>query len=164
MLDLLCDGVWSGLLAAAIAVIFSAPPAALLPSFGGGFIARVVRDGLMAHAGVSQPVATLIAAAAVVIVVAPLVRIRRPGISPVVILSSYVPLGAAKAFFAATVGILKAPLLKGEDLAAAPVELLINVSLVLKTTFAIVLGAALGYMIIQTLRAARGAKPNASVT
>lgn len=107
---LLIDGLWSGLLAAAIAIIFSVPLQALLPSFFGGFIARVARDGLMTHAGVSQSLATLLAAAAVVIVVAPLVRVRQPGISPIVILSSYVPLGAAKAFFAATAGMLKTPI------------------------------------------------------
>ncbi len=151
---LLIDGLWSALLAAAIAIIFAAPLQALMPSFFGGFIARVARDGLM-QAGASQTVATLAAAAAVVIVVMTMVRIRRPGISPIVILSSFVPLGAAKPFFLAIIGILKVTSLKGEALAAAPVALLTNISLVFKTTIAIAIGATLGAIIVQAVSFAR---------
>jgi hypothetical protein len=154
MPELLIVGLWSGLLAAAVAIVFSAPLQALIPSFCGGVIARVARDGLM-QTGVSQTLATLAAAAAVVIVVAPLIRLRLAGLSPIVILSSFVPLGAAKPFFAAIIGVLKISSLKGEALAAAPVALISNVSIVFKTTLAIALGVALGAMIILAVRCAR---------
>jgi len=149
---LLVDGLWSALLAASIAIIFAAPFDALLPSFFGGFIARFARDGLM-QAGASQTLATLTAAAAVVIVVALMVRARRPGLSPIVILSSFVPLGAAKAFFLAVIGLLQITSLQGEALAAAPVALLTNLSIVFKTTLAIAIGAALGALVVQAVSA-----------
>jgi len=60
------------------------------------------------------------------------------------------------------IGILKAPILKGEDLAATPVQLLVNVSTVFKTTLAIALGAALGVAIIQTVNVVRGIAPRAT--
>ncbi len=148
------DGpLWAGLFAAAMAIVFSAPLQALIPSFCAGFVARIARDWLV-HIGASQNLATLAAAAAVVIVVAATL-VRRPGISPIVVLSGFVPLGAAKPFFAAIVGFLKISSLKGDALAAAPVALISNISIVFTTTLAIALGAALGVMIIQTLRFGR---------
>jgi len=150
---LLIDGLWAGLFAAAMAIVFSAPLQAMIPSFCAGFIARVARDWLM-HIGVSQTLATLAAAAAVVIVVAATL-IRRPGISPIVMLSGFVPLGAAKPFFAAIVGFLKISSLKDEALAAASVAIVSNISIVFTTTLAIALGTALGVMVIHVLRFAR---------
>lgn len=153
MLELLIVGLWTGAFSAAFAILFSAPLQAMAPSFAAGFVARVIRDWLM-QLDVSQTLATLAAASAVVIVVAIAVR-RRPGFSPIVMLSGLVPLGAAKAFFAAIIGFLKLSSLKGEALAGAPAELFTNVSLLFKTTLAIVLGAALGAAIVQCLTSAR---------
>jgi hypothetical protein len=147
---LMIDCLWSGLLAAAVAIIFSAPLQALIPSFGGGFIARFARDGLM-HAGASEALATLAAAAAVVIVVTTLVRISRPGVSPIVVLSGFAPLGAAKPLFAAIIGMLKISSLKNDALTVAPAQLISNISIVFTTTLAIALGAGLGVMITRVL-------------
>ena len=163
MLELLIVGLWTGAFAATFAIVFSAPLQAVVPSFCAGFVARIARDWLM-HFGVSQTLATLAAAAAVVIVVE-VTLVRRPGISPIVMLSGLVPLGAAKAFFAAIIGFLKISTLKGEALAAAPAALLSNMSTLFKTTLAIALGAALGVAIIHSLKSARemitGAAPDA---
>jgi uncharacterized membrane protein YjjB (DUF3815 family) len=163
MLELLIVGLWTGAFAATFAIVFSAPLQAVVPSFCAGFFARITRDWL-AHFGVSQTLATLAASAAVVIVVT-VTLIRRPGFSPIVMLSGLVPLGAAKAFFTAIIGFLKISTLKGEALAVAPVSLLSNLSILFKTTLAIALGAALGVVIIQSLKSARemitGAAPDA---
>jgi uncharacterized membrane protein YjjB (DUF3815 family) len=153
MSELLIVGLWTGAFAATFAIVFSAPLQAVVPSFCAGFFARVARDWLMGL-GVSQALATLIASAAVVTVVR-LTLLRRPGFSPIVVLSGLVPLGAATAFFAAIIGFLKIPSLTGEALANAPVELLSNMSALFKTTLAIVLGAALGAAMIRSLRSAR---------
>ena len=147
---IIAGGLWSGILSLAIAVLFSAPISALLPSFGGGLIARVALDGLMA-AGASRPLATAVAAAAVVIVVVPVFSVRQPGVSPVVILSSFVPLGAAKAFFAAIDVSLRMTSLKGEAMTVAAATLISNGSIVFWTTLAIALGASVGGLFLEAV-------------
>lgn len=144
------DGLWSGLLALAVGIFCSAPISGLLPSFCGGIIARIALDELMG-AGAGRPLATAIAAAAVVIVLAPLVRYCRPGVSPIVILSSFVPLGASKSFFAVIDVSLRMPSLKGEALAAAAASLISNGSTVFWTTLAIALGASAGAALLQSV-------------
>jgi uncharacterized membrane protein YjjB (DUF3815 family) len=153
MSQLLIVALWTGAFAATFAIVFSAPLQALVPSFFAGFFARVIRDSLMGF-DMSQALATLVASAAVVIVVR-LTLIRRPGFSPIVVLSGLVPLGAATAFFAAIIGFLKLPSLTGEALASAPVELLSNMSALFKTTLAIVLGAALGAGMVRSMKSVR---------
>ena len=59
---LLLSGLWAGLFAMAMAVLFSTPWRALLPSLCCGFIARFSRDVLTGW-GASQILATVIAAA-----------------------------------------------------------------------------------------------------
>lgn len=165
MIDLstiIYGGLWSGSLSLVIAILFSAPIAALLPSFCGGLIARVVLDALMG-AGASRPLATAIAAAAVVIVVVPLIRFRHPGVSPIVILSSFVPLGAAKAFFAVIDVSLRLTTLKGDAAAAAAATLVSNGSIVFWATLALAFGASAGTLLIQAAASLNGSRSRAGV-
>lgn len=97
--------------------------------------------------GISQILATVIAAALVVITAAALVR--RPGVSPIVVLSGLIPLGAAGAFFNAIVGFLRISSLSADALAGAPVVLVSNLSKVFTTTLAIAVGAWVGFIIAQ---------------
>jgi len=146
---LVVDGLWAALFAMAMAVVLSAPLQGLFPSFCGGFVARFTRDVLIGW-GAGENLAVLIAAAAVVIAAGGL--IRRPGVSPMVMVSALIPLGAARAFFAAIVGFLQITSLKGEALAGAPLALISNLSKVFTTTSAIAVGVSMGVLIVRFVR------------
>jgi uncharacterized membrane protein YjjB (DUF3815 family) len=145
---ILLNSMWSAIFAAGMAVVFSTPYWALLPSFCCGFIARLARDLLMAW-GANQNLATFVAAAVVIFIAVSFVR--RPGVSPIVMLAGIIPLGAAGALFRAIVGFLQVSSLKGEGL-SAPVALISNLSVVFTTTAAIGLGAWIGYLAGQSVR------------
>jgi uncharacterized membrane protein YjjB (DUF3815 family) len=145
---ILFNSLWSAIFSAGMAVVFSAPSWALVPSFCCGFIARLVRDLLMGW-GASQNLATFVAAAVIIFIVVSLVR--RPGVSPIVMLAGIIPLGAAGALFRAIVGFLEISSLKGEG-PSAPVALISNLSIVFTTTCAIAVGAWTGYLLAQSVR------------
>jgi uncharacterized membrane protein YjjB (DUF3815 family) len=145
---ILLNSLWSAIFSAGMAVVFSTPSWALVPSFCCGFIARLVRDLLMGW-GASQNLATFVAAAVVIFIVVSLVR--RPGVSPIVMLAGIIPLGAAGALFRAIVGFLEISSLKGEG-PSAPVALISNLSIVFTTTCAIAVGAWTGYLLGQSVR------------
>ena len=73
-----------------------------------------------------------------------LVRASRPGLAPVVLVSSLLPLGAAKPFFAAIIALMRAPSLKPDDIAAAPAALMSDVSVVFSLTSGLRLEFAVG--------------------
>jgi uncharacterized membrane protein YjjB (DUF3815 family) len=148
LIVILLNSLWAGIFSAGMAVVFSTPSWALVPSFCCGFIARVVRDLLMGW-GASQNLATFVAAAVVIFIVVSLVR--RPGVSPIVMLAGVIPLGAAGALFRAIVGFLEISSLKGEG-PSAPVALISNLSIVFTTTCAIAVGAWTGYLFGQSVR------------
>jgi uncharacterized membrane protein YjjB (DUF3815 family) len=145
---ILLNSMWAAIFAAGMAVVFSAPYWALVPSFCCGFIARLVRDLLMGW-GANQNLATLVAAALVIFIA--VIFVRRPGVSPIVMLAGIIPLGAAGALFRAIVGFLQITSLKGEGL-GAPVTLISNLSILFTTTTAIAVGAWIGYLLGQSVR------------
>lgn len=147
----LIDALWAALFAMAMAVVLSAPLHGLVPSFCGGFVARFMRDVLIAW-GAHENLAVLIAAAAVVAAAG---LICRPGVSPMVMVSAVIPLGAARPFFGAIVGFLQISSLKGEETAGAPLALISNLSKVFTTTLAIAVGVSMGVLIVRFFR--RGA-------
>jgi hypothetical protein len=146
---LLSDGAWAGLFAAAMAIVSAAPYSGLLPSFCGSFVARFARDALVA-AGVDLNWATLIAAALVIFVAA--VLIRRPVVSPVVMVSALVPLGAALPFFRAIADFLRIPSMTAEGVALLPQTMLSNLGKVFTTTVAIGAGASVAIYLVRALR------------
>ena len=145
---ILLNSLWAAIFSAGMAVVFSTPSWALVPSFCCGFIARLVRDLLMGW-GATQNLATFVAAALVIFLVVSLVR--RPGVSPIVMLAGIIPLGAAGALFRGIVGFLEVSSLKGEGL-SAPVALISNLSILFTTTTAIAVGAWIGYLLGQSVR------------
>jgi uncharacterized membrane protein YjjB (DUF3815 family) len=145
---ILFNSLWAAIFSAGMAIVFSTPSWALVPSFCCGFIARLVRDVLMGW-GASQNLATFVAAALVIFIVVSLVR--RPGVSPIVMLAGIIPLGAAGALFRAIVGFLEVSSLKGEGL-SSPVALISNLSILFTTTTAIAVGAWIGYLLGQSVR------------
>jgi uncharacterized membrane protein YjjB (DUF3815 family) len=145
---ILFNSLWAAIFSAGMAIVFSTPSWALAPSFCCGFMARLVRD-LLTGWGASQNLATFVAAALVIFIVVSLVR--RPGVSPIVMLAGIIPLGAAGALFRAIVGFLEISSLKGEG-PSAPVALISNLSIVFTTTCAIAVGAWTGYLLGQFVR------------
>jgi len=149
--SLLTNGVWAGLLSGAFVILFAAPLQFLGAAASLGFLARVLRDALML-AGASSVPATFCAATAVVFVTHAVIPIRRPGVTPAVLVSALIPLGAAKPFFEAIIGLVRTPSLKGDALAAAPAALMSDVATVVTMTLAVALGVAVGALASGAIR------------
>jgi uncharacterized membrane protein YjjB (DUF3815 family) len=156
MLDILVPALWAGVFAGAMSVAFSAPPNSAWPCFVGGLLGRLSRD-LLTSAGATVELASMSAAALVVIVA--MLLTRRPGLSPAVMVSALLPLGAAGAFFRALVGFMQIARLPQEALPQVSVELVTNLSRVFMTSLAIALGVAiaLGLARLLPVRTARAA-------
>jgi hypothetical protein len=95
--------------------------------------------------------ACLILAAAVVVLVAAAV-FRRHVVSPVVLVSGVLPLGAVVAMFNAIVELMKVSSHTGEMLSGASVALGANVGKVSTTSLAIALGLEVGISIVRLFR------------
>jgi hypothetical protein len=98
----------------------------------------------------SQNWATAVAAATVVLLAAAIVR--RQAISPVVLISGVLPLGAAVAMFNLIVDLMKVSSSSGEALSAASVALIANAGRVSTGTLAIALGLGAGMAIVQFVK------------
>jgi uncharacterized membrane protein YjjB (DUF3815 family) len=146
---ILMDGLWGGLLSLAMAAVFASPYQALLPSFCCGFIARGVRDALVGR-GVGQVLAIAIAAALVVMTA--VVLVRRSGVSPIVMVSGLIPLGAAAPFFSAIVDFLQISSRRGDALDPVPLKLVLDLSKVFTTFLAIAVGGGLGFELARIFR------------
>jgi uncharacterized membrane protein YjjB (DUF3815 family) len=144
---ILLNSASAAIFTAGMAAVFSAPSWALAPSLFCGFLARLVRDLLMGW-GASQNLATLVAAA--LVVVSAVGFVRRRNVTAIVLLAGLIPLGAAGALFRAIVGFLQISDMKGEGL-SAPIALISNLSVVFTTTNAIVVGAWIGYLMGQSV-------------
>jgi hypothetical protein len=145
---ILVGSAWAGLFAVAMAVVFGGPYVSFLPSFCGGFVARFARDALVA-AGADAGLATLIAAALVIFVAAAL--IRRPVLSPIVMVSAILPLGAALPFFRVIIDFLRIPSTSGEGLSALPQAMLSDIGKVFTTTLAIAIGLSVAIYAVRAL-------------
>lgn len=143
---LLTGGVWAGLFAAGIGTVLTAPPRAIVPTFVCGFAGRFARDVCMSW-GWSQNWATVAAAAAIVLLAASLTR--RQVHSPVILVSSILPLGAAVAMFKAIVALMRVSSLEGDALRDASVALNASVGKVFMTSLAIALGLSAGTAIVR---------------
>jgi len=144
--SLAADSIWAGLFAGAMSIVFSAPYSALFLSSCGGFVGRLVRDILL-QCGAGANFATLIAAAMVVMVAA--LMLRRPGMSPVIVVSGILPLGAAGAFSRAIVDFLQISFLTEQNASAVPLALVVNLSTVFTTTVAIGVGISVAVYAIK---------------
>jgi ATP/ADP translocase len=100
--------------------------------------------------GLTQNWSTVVAAAVLVLVAAS--TIRRHVVSPVVLVSGLIPLGAALAMFKAIMALMRISSLKGEALSEASDVLNANVGAVFTTSLAIALGLAVGMAIVRLAR------------
>ena len=145
----LTGSVLAGLLACGMGILFTAPPRYIAPAFLCGFAGRFARDVFMSW-GMGQNWST--AVAAVVVVLVAVTVIRRHVVSPVVLVSGVLPLGAAGAMFDAITELMKVSSLKGEALSVSSVALSGNMGKVFTTSLAIALGLAAGMAIVRFFR------------
>jgi len=149
-MPMVINGVWAGLFAAALAVVLTAPPQAIIPSLLCGFAARLIRNVLIGW-GLSSSAAVVLAAAACVLLAIGLTG-RRRGASVIAIVTGVLPLGAAVALFNSIKGILDISSLKEQALITASAQLSANLSAVFTTTFAMALGIGLGFLIARAFK------------
>ena len=144
--------LWAGLFASGFAITLTAPPRYIAPAFlcgAGDFFAR----GLLVSAGMNQDWATVVAAAALVLIAVASTR-QDHEVSPVLLITGVLPLGAALAMFNTILALMKITSLKGEALAAESAALNANTSKVFVTTLAIALGLAGGIAIVRYFKRA----------
>jgi uncharacterized membrane protein YjjB (DUF3815 family) len=134
LLAIFMNSLWAGLFAGGMGILLTAPPRFIAPAFLSGFAGRFARDVFMSW-GMSQNWSTAVAAAMVVLVAVAV--IRRHVISPVVLVSGVLPLGAAVAMFNTIIELMKVSSLKGEALSASSVALSANTGKVFTTSLAI---------------------------
>ncbi len=146
---ILMNSMWAGLFAGGLGILLTAPPRYIAPAFLSGFAGRLVRDAFMSW-GMSQNWSTTVAAAVVVLIAVAI--IRRHVVSPVVLITGILPLGAAVAMFNAIIELMKVSSLKGEALSEASVALSANMGKVFTTSLAIALGLAVGIAIVRLFR------------
>ena len=149
LLAILMNSLWAGLFAGGLGILLTAPPRYSVPALLCGFAGRCVREMFMSW-GMSQNWSTAVAAAVVVLVAVAI--IRRHVVSPVVLVSGVLPLGAAVAMFNAIVELMKVSSLKGEALSVSSVALSGNMGKVFTTSLAIALGLAAGMAIVRFFR------------
>jgi uncharacterized membrane protein YjjB (DUF3815 family) len=148
IMPMVVNSVWAGLFAAALAVVLTAPPQAIVPSLLCGFAARLIRNVLIGW-GLSSSAAVVVAAAACVLLAIVLAN-RRRNFSLIALVTGVLPLGAAVALFNSIKGILNISGLKEQALITASAQLSANLSAVFTTTLAMVLGIGLGFLIART--------------
>ncbi len=149
LLAIFMNSLWAGLFAGGLGILLTAPRRYILPAFLCGFAGRFARDVFMSW-GMSQNWSTAVAAAVVVLVAVAI--LRRHVVSPVVLITGVLPLGAAVAMFNAIIGLMKVSSLKGEALREASVALSANMGKVFTTSLAIALGLAVGIAIVRLFR------------
>ena len=149
LLAILMNSLWAGLFASGLGILLTAPPRYLVPTFLCGFAGRLARDVFMSG-GMSQNWST--AAAAAVVVWVAVALIRRHVVSPVVLVSGVLPLGAAVAMVNTILELMKVSSLQGEALSRASIALSANIGKVFTTSLAIALGLAAGIAIVKFFR------------
>ena len=141
--------LWSGVTAAATAVLLTAPPGHLVSSFVCGAAGRFTRDQLIAW-GWPGNGATVLASAVIVLVAVAL--LRRHTVSPVVLIGGVLPLSATVALLKSIVHLMRVASLEGEALAVTADALASAAGQVLVTSLAIAAGLAAGMAIVRLVR------------
>jgi len=149
LVAILIKGLCAGLFAGALGVLFTAPPRYIVPAFVCGFAGHFTRDALMGW-GLTQSWSTAVAAAVVVFVAVAI--IRGHVVSPVVLVSAVLPLGASMAMFSAILNLMKISSLQGEAVSGAAVALSANAGKAFVTSLAVALGLGAGMAIVRLFR------------
>lgn len=147
--DLFPNALYAAGTAATLAVIFTAPPRYIFPSFACGLAATLVRD-LLTAGGVNVHWATLVASAAAVI--SAVVVTPRHAVVPVVLIAATVPLGAGIATLHAVMHLLRVSSAQGAALAEASAALAASLGRAFTTFVAIALGLQGGIALVGSRR------------
>jgi uncharacterized membrane protein YjjB (DUF3815 family) len=147
--DILMNALWAGLFAGGLAVLLTAPSRYVVPTLVCGFLGRGSRNVLVAS-GMGYNWATVIAAAAIVLVAAAIVRNHR--VSPVVLVCAVLPLGASIPMFNLIFGIMRVSALEGAALDEASLAVIANLGKVLTGSLAVALGLAAGVVIVRIFK------------
>lgn len=146
---MLLNSACAGLIATALAILFTAPVRCLLPTFLCGFGARLIRDVSMSL-GASQNWSMVVAAAALLFVAVAI--IRRHKVSPVVLICAVLPLGAAVALFNLIFELPKLSSLKEQALGLTSLVLSATTGKALTGALTIALGLWAGLAIVRICR------------
>lgn len=145
---LLPNALCAAAAAAMLAIVFTAPPRYVLPSFACGLAAVLARD-VLAHVGMNVQWATVVASASAVataVAVTP-----RHAVVPVVLIAAVLPLGAAITVFQVMIQLLRLSSASGEALTDASVSLISSVGKAFTTFVAIALGLQIGIASIEPI-------------
>jgi len=143
------DAAAAAFFSVAIAMMYTAPLRALLPTLAAGFAGSFVRDlSIACHLGANW--STLLGATAVVLMAVTTARGNR--LSPVVLISAVLPLGGASAMFELIFSVMKASVAEGEALAGASLAMTEHFAKVFIVSVAIASGIAVGISILRLCR------------
>lgn len=143
---IIVSSLWAGLFSAALAIIFSAPTQSLWRCFVAGFAGYLVRCAMLAS-GSTLDLASLVAAALVVLVAVALVR--RANVSPAVMVSALLPLGSAGALFRVLYDFLRLSRLPENQLDDVSQDLVVNISRVFTGTLALAIGVSAALLLVR---------------
>lgn len=146
---ILTHSVWTGVFAAGLGVMLTAPARHLIACGACGFVGRGVKDLALA-ADLDMTRATVLAALMVVLVAALLTR--RHAVSPVVLICGALPLGASSPMFAAIFALMQVSTAADADLAEVSLNLTSNLGKVFATSLAIAVGMGAGVAITRLFR------------
>ena len=138
---ILSHSLWTGVFAAGLGVMLTAPARYLLACFACGFVARCVKDVAMGS-GLDANRATVLAAAMVVLVAVALTR--RQTVSPVVLICGVLPLGASSAMFGMIFSLMQVSTAEDTALAEVSLALTSNLGKVFAVSLAIAVGLGVG--------------------
>jgi uncharacterized membrane protein YjjB (DUF3815 family) len=147
----LVASLWSGLLAAGLGVLFTAPRKYLVAAFACGWAGRCIRDLSIAW-GLSHNLSTMLAAAVVVLVAVAI--IRRHEVSPVVLICAVIPLSGSVATFNLIFALMRLSTAAGEARNEYSVAFTSNLAGAFTTFLAIALGLGAGMAIARFLSSA----------
>jgi uncharacterized membrane protein YjjB (DUF3815 family) len=147
----LLGSLWSGLIAAGLAVLFTAPRKYLVAAFVCGWVGRCVRD-LVISLGVSHNLSTILAAAVVVLVA--VAMLHRHQVSPVVLICAVIPLSASVAMFNLIFALLRLSTAAGDARTEYSLAFTSNLASAFTTFIAIALGLGAGTAIVRLLKRA----------
>lgn len=146
--DLLLDSALAGVSAGCMTILMTAPFRYAGPAVVCGLSGRLIRDLLLA-AAVSPPVSTLAATTAVVLLAVALAHGKE--VSPVVVITGILPLGASLSMFQTVVYVLRLPSRTGAAATETSMELITTLSRVVTTSMAIALGLVVGIAVARAL-------------
>ncbi len=146
VLAALPNALCAAAMAAAFAVVFTAPLRYIVPSFCCGLAALLARD-LLASGGLNVHWATVVAAIAAVIAAVALTP--RHAVVPVVLITAVLPLGAAATVFNALIELLRVSSLEGAALVDASARLSASLGKAFTTFVAIALGLQIGISFVR---------------